>query len=118
MSNEKKSFSTKPLAGKNIEVDKEGHLRNLEDWSEEVAEFIAQEEGIQLTQEHWTVVHLLREFYHTFELSPAMRPLVKYVGIHLGKDKANSIYLLGLFPPSPARIASKIAGLPRPANCL
>jgi tRNA 2-thiouridine synthesizing protein E len=108
----------KQLAGKSIEVDKEGYLRKLNDWSEDIAEFIAQEESIRLTQDHWAVIYLLREFYHTFDVSPAMRPLVKYVGIHLGKDKANSIYLLTLFPPSPARIASKIAGLPRPANCL
>ncbi|EGG95227.1 tRNA 2-thiouridine synthesizing protein E [gamma proteobacterium IMCC1989] len=113
-----KQHNTKQLAGKNIDVDKEGYLRHLDDWSEGVAECIAQEEGIILTQDHWAVINLLREFYHTFDVSPAMRPLVKYVGIHLGKEKANSIYLLTLFPPSPARIASKIAGLPRPANCL
>ena len=111
-------MNTKQLAGKNIEVDKEGYLRNLNDWSEEIAEIIAQEENINLTQDHWAIVHLLREFYKAFDVSPAMRPLVKYVGIHLGKEKANSIYLLTLFPPSPARVASKIAGLPRPANCL
>lgn len=115
---EESPLSTRKLAGKNIEIDKEGHLRKLDDWSEEIAELIAQEEGIILTQDHWAIIHLLREFYETFDVSPAMRPLVKYVGIHLGKEKANSIYLLTLFPPSPARVASKIAGLPRPANCL
>jgi tRNA 2-thiouridine synthesizing protein E len=47
-----------------------------------------------------------------------MRPLVKRTGQALGADKGRSIYLQQLFPPSPARIASKIAGLPRPANCL
>ncbi len=101
-----------------IETDKEGYLENINDWSESIAEHIAQAEALILTQEHWDVIHLLRQFYHEFELSPAMRPLVKYVGLHLGKDKGNSIYLLTLFPPSPAKIASKIAGLPRPANCL
>jgi tRNA 2-thiouridine synthesizing protein E len=47
-----------------------------------------------------------------------MRPLVKYIGQRLGKEKGNSIYLLQLFPGSPAKLASKIAGLPRPENCL
>jgi tRNA 2-thiouridine synthesizing protein E len=108
----------KLLAGKNIAVDKEGYLRNLSDWSEDVASAIAIEESITLCNEHWDIIHLLREFYQSFEISPAMRPLVKYVGIKLGKEKANSIYLLRLFPPSPAKIASKIAGLPRPTNCL
>jgi len=108
----------KTLAGKTISVDKEGYLRNLSEWSEDVASAVALEEGITLSRDHWDIIHLLREFYQTFEVSPAMRPLVKYVGIKLGKEKANSIYLLRLFPPSPAKIASKVAGLPRPTNCL
>jgi len=47
-----------------------------------------------------------------------MRPLVKFVGQELGKDKGNSMYLLTLFPGSPAKLGSKIAGLPKPENCL
>jgi tRNA 2-thiouridine synthesizing protein E len=51
-------------------------------------------------------------------MSPAMRALVKYTEKKLGPEKGRSIYLLNLFPPSPAKVASKIAGLPRPTNCL
>jgi tRNA 2-thiouridine synthesizing protein E len=76
------------------------------------------EEGIELQEPHWEIIYLLRAFYAEFDLSPAMRPLVKYVGIKLGSDKGRSIYLLKLFPGSPAKIASKIAGLPKPDNCL
>ena len=47
-----------------------------------------------------------------------MRALVKYVRLRLGDDKGRSIYLLRLFPGSPAKIGSRIAGLPKPANCL
>lgn len=108
----------KTLGGQLIEVDKEGYLRNLSDWNREIAQSIAVEEDIALSEEHWQVIEALRTFYHTFDTSPAMRPLVKYIGLTLGKEKANSIYLLTLFPPSPAKIASKIAGLPRPTNCL
>ncbi|MFT6101655.1 MAG: tRNA 2-thiouridine synthesizing protein E [Granulosicoccus sp.] len=113
-----KSTIEKSLAGRIIAVDKEGYLCNLAEWSEGVASAIAIEESITLSSDHWDVIHLLREFYQVFDISPAMRPLVKYVGVKLGKEKANSIYLLRLFPPSPAKIASKIAGLPRPTNCL
>lgn len=101
-----------------VELDKEGHLRNLDDWSPAVAEQLASAEGIELTEAHWEVIHLLQDFYREYELSPAMRPLVKYVGQRLGADKGRSIYLMQLFPPSPARVASKIAGLPKPTNCL
>lgn len=97
--------------------DKEGFLTNSESWTEELAKIIAQQEGIELTHEHWEIIWLVREFYQTYDLSPANRPLVKAVKQKLGEEKGNSIYLLTLFPESPAKLASKIAGLPKPANC-
>lgn len=106
------------IDGKTLETDREGYLKQLSDWSPDVAEVLARNEDILLTPEHWEVIEILREFYREFELSPAMRPLVKRVGQKLGPDKGRSIYLMKLFPPSPAKIASKIAGLPRPDNCL
>ncbi|MEP5569869.1 MAG: TusE/DsrC/DsvC family sulfur relay protein [Halioglobus sp.] len=101
-----------------IAFDKEGFLRNLDDWSPEVANQIATNENIQLTPAHWEVLNLLRSYYAEYDASPAMRPLVKYCALKLGGDKGKSIYLLGLFPGSPAKIGSKIAGLPKPENCL
>lgn len=98
--------------------DREGFLRNLADWNPEVAEQIATAEGIALTEAHWEVLQLLREYYREFDDSPAMRPLVKYCALKLGADKGKSIYLMSLFPGSPAKLGSKIAGLPKPDNCL
>ena len=98
--------------------DREGFLRRLEDWTPQVAEQIAAAEGIELGDAHWEVVELLRAFYREFDSSPAMRPLVKYCALHLGREKGRSIYLLSLFPGSPAKLGSKIAGLPKPENCL
>lgn len=101
-----------------VALDKDGYLKQLDDWSPPVAEALAVNEGIKLTADHWEVIHLLRDFYRQYQLSPAMRPLVKYIALHLGQEKASSIYLLKLFPGSPAKIASKLAGLPKPENCL
>lgn len=106
------------VQGRDLATDREGYLRELSDWSPAVAEALARREGIELTDEHWEIIELLRDFYREFELSPAMRPLVKQVGKRLGPDKGRSLHLMKLFPPSPAKIASKIAGLPRPDNCL
>lgn len=101
-----------------LALDKEGFLAELKDWSEPVAEILAGNEGLTLTPPHWEIIHLLRDFYAATEVSPAMRPLVKLVKDSLGKDKGNSIYLMELFGSSPAKIAAKCAGLPRPTNCL
>lgn len=98
--------------------DPEGFLRDLRDWTPEVAEQIAALENIRLTAAHWEILALLRAYYQRFDSSPAMRPLVKWVAQHLGPDKGKSIYLLSLFPGSPAKLGSKIAGLPKPDNCL
>lgn len=101
-----------------INTDKEGFLIDLESWDRDVAEALAYEEGIKLTQEHWELIDLIRDFYQQFEVSPAMRPLIKFIKTRLSTDKANSIYLMTLFPESPAKILAKIAGLPKPENCL
>ena len=98
--------------------DKEGFLRELSDWNPEVAEQIAAAENLALTPAHWEIIELLRSYYQEFDSSPAMRPLVKYCGLKLGADKGKSIYLMSLFPGSPAKLGSKIAGLPKPDNCL
>jgi tRNA 2-thiouridine synthesizing protein E len=98
--------------------DKEGFLCKLDDWTPEIAQQIAVSEGIELTDAHWEIIELLREFYRRFEASPANRALVKFAAQELGSDKGRSIYLMSLFPGSPARLGSKVAGLPKPDNCL
>ena len=100
------------------ETDEEGYLVNLQDWTPQVAELLAEQDGIELTPDHWEVIDVLRTFYQTFEQAPSMRPLVKWVGQRLGQEKGRSIYLMRLFPPSPAKLGCKIAGLPRPHHCI
>lgn len=101
-----------------IEVDKDGFLLDHLQWNENTAEQLAQNEGITLSSAHWELITIIRQFYDEFGISPAMRPLAKYIKLHLGTDKASSIYLMQLFPQSPAKYLAKIAGLPRPENCL
>lgn len=106
------------MATHTVEYDDEGFLKQLDHWSPEVASTIAARENILLTDAHWEIIRLLRDYYQHYEASPAMRPLVSYVRQQLGSEKGKSIYLLTLFPGSPAKIGSKIAGLPKPDNCL
>ena len=101
-----------------LRTDKEGFLLDLSDWNVDIAHKIARANGVQLTENHWEIIALLREFYSKHEISPPMRPLVKQTREALGADKGTSLYLLRLFPGSPAKLAAKIAGLPRPTHCL
>ena len=101
-----------------IALDKDGYLLDLTDWSPAVAESLAEREEIRLSNEHWEILQLLRDFYAEFQLSPATRPLIKYVALKLGPDKGNSLHLNRLFNGTPAKLAAKLAGLPKPTNCL
>lgn len=104
--------------GRHIELDDDGYLRDLAEWNEEVAQALAEREGLTLETAHWEVILLLRDFYREFQLSPATRPLIKYVALKLGAEKGNSLHLNRLFNGTPAKLAAKLAGLPKPSNCL
>lgn len=114
------SSTTKHLQVQNhkIAIDKDGFLEDLSDWNEEVAVELAQQENINLGPPHWEILNLLRIFYQRHQISPATRALVNLVQRELGSDKGTSIYLMKLFRGSPAKMASKIAGLPKPDNCM
>ncbi len=104
--------------GKVIETDAQGYLLNPEDWSEQLAVKIAQLENIELTKAHWEIIHFIRAFYIEYQTSPAIRTLTKAIAYKLGEEQANSRYLYKLFPKGPAKIATKIAGLPKPVRCI
>ncbi|MDH4873745.1 TusE/DsrC/DsvC family sulfur relay protein [Pseudomonas sp. BN515] len=106
------------IDGRSIPLDKDGYLQELADWSPAVANALAVREELELQPEHWEILELLRGFYAEFQLSPANRPLVKYVAQKLGPDKGNSLHLNRLFKGAPAKLAAKLAGLPKPTNCL
>ena len=95
-----------------------GYLDSLPPWQPEQAQAIAQSEGEVLQQEHIEVLLAARHFYQQYGFSPSMRPLCKVVSEQLGLDKGRSIYLLQLFPGSPAKLVAKYAGLPAPKNCI
>lgn len=104
--------------GQQFETDKHEYLVNLDDWNEELALYIASLENITMTDDHWEVVNFVRKFYIEFKTSPAIRLLVKSMAKEFGPDKGNSIYLYKLFPKGPAKQATRIAGLPKPAKCI
>ncbi|WP_070887741.1 TusE/DsrC/DsvC family sulfur relay protein [Pseudomonas sp. D2-3] len=111
-------MSTLIVNDRPIELDKDGYLLDLQAWSVEVATALAEREALELSAEHWEILELLRAFYAEFQLSPANRPLIKYVALKLGPDKGNSLHLNRLFNGTPAKLAAKLAGLPKPTNCL
>lgn len=101
-----------------VPLDKHGYLAEPALWTEALAQAFAEAENITLSEAHWEVIWFVREFYQEFQTSPAIRLLVKAMAQKLGADKGNSKYLFLLFPEGPAKQATRIAGLPKPAKCL
>jgi tRNA 2-thiouridine synthesizing protein E len=104
--------------GRQIDTDAQGYLLHLDDWSEALAEQIAVNETIELSEAHWEVIRFVRDFYLEYNTSPAIRALVKAMARRYGEHKGNSRYLYRLFPKGPAKQATKIAGLPKPVKCI
>lgn len=104
--------------GFEIPTDKQGYLLDYKQWSDDLAPVIAQQDEMKLTVEHWEVINFVRNFYLTYNTSPAIRALTKAMKAEFGEEKANSRYLYRLFPEGPAKQATKYAGLPKPARCI
>ncbi len=106
------------FSGKTYEVDEEGYLINLDEWSPELAVHFASKDGMTLTDNHWEVINFLREYYQEYQIAPMIRVLVKAIGKKLGPEKGNNKYLYELYPEGPAKQACKYAGLPKPTGCV
>lgn len=99
-----------------IATDNDGYLRNLSDWNQDIAALIAEQADIGLSPAHWQVLNLILDFYQQYDINPAMRILIKLW--RQLDDNASSMQLMQLFGQSPLKLACKIAGLPKPTNCL
>ena len=107
------------LAGIELEVDEDGYLKHLQDWSPDIAQALAQQQHLTLTQAHWEIINAIRDFYSQYQRSPTTRVLLKYLAQQLGAQKSSSIYVMQLFGGgTPAKSIAKLAGLPKPPNCI
>ena len=84
----------------------------------EIAEKMANDDDIELSDEHWDVINFLREYYEEYQIAPAVRVLIKAIKKSMGPEIGNNKYMYELFPYGPAKQACKIAGLPKPTGCV
>ncbi len=95
-----------------VETDAEGFLVDPRQWTPELAEEIARENGVpELTPAHWLVVNFMRERFLETGTTPTIRSLGKESGVSVRE-------LYQLFPKGPAKLAAKIAGIPKPHGCM
>ncbi len=99
--------------GKEIETTPMGFLVSIDDWNENVANVIADDEGITLTDKHWDVINYLRdEYINNGGNQPNTRNMTKAMAKAWGEKKIDAKVLYDLFPGNPSKQAGRIGGLP------
>ncbi|MFI5286973.1 MAG: TusE/DsrC/DsvC family sulfur relay protein [Candidatus Dormibacteria bacterium] len=90
----------------------EGFFLDPSQWSEAMVPALAAQEGISdLTDRHWQVVRFMRNEYLEKGTGPTVRVLGKASGVSIKE-------LYDLFPKGPAKVAARIAGIPKPRGCI
>jgi TusE/DsrC/DsvC family sulfur relay protein len=100
------------IAAHDVELDDEGFFVHPDQWTEDMAPELARREGIEpLTDEHWKVIRFMRDEYAVKGAVPTVRVLGKSSGVSVKE-------LYQLFPKGPAKVAARIAGIPKPHGCI
>lgn len=104
--------TTTTVAAKDVELNDEGFFVHPEQWAEDMAPELARRDGIdELTDRHWQVLRFMRTEYFAKGTGPTVRVLGKASGVSIKE-------LYQLFPKGPAKIAARIAGIPKPRGCI
>ena len=96
---------------KEVPMTEEGYVVNAADWTPELAEQLAAEAKIALSDRHWVVINFCRKDFEENGTAPGLRRITKVGGVPTKE-------LYKLFPGGPGKLASKISGLPKPASCV
>ncbi|MCB0861571.1 MAG: TusE/DsrC/DsvC family sulfur relay protein [Solirubrobacterales bacterium] len=100
------------ISGRPIDVNDEGFLTEPDQWTREMAVELARDAGIdELTPQHWQVIDFIRKEYFEKGTGPTVRVLGKTSGVSVKE-------LYQLFPKGPAKVAAKVAGIPKPRGCI
>jgi TusE/DsrC/DsvC family sulfur relay protein len=96
----------------NIALNDEGFMTDPNEWTKEIAETIAKQEGIEtLTGDHWKIIDFCRETGLASGASPTLRQITTGTGLSTKE-------LFKLFPKGPAKKVAKISGLGKPEGCV
>lgn len=103
---------TATFAGYEVEVDHEGYMQRPEQWNKEIAQDVANDVGLgTLTDRHWKVIEFMRAKFIETGTAPSIRSLGKESGVPVKE-------LYQLFSKGPAKLAARVAGIPKPRGCV
>jgi len=103
-------MNTKTIAGVQVNVSDDGYLEDMNQWNKDIANEIAAEIGIKLTDKHFEVINYLRE-----RTAAGEALTIRKVG-QSGVVDIKQLYVL--FPKGPLKFSAKIAGIKKPTSCV
>jgi tRNA 2-thiouridine synthesizing protein E len=96
----------------NISLNDEGFMTDPNEWTQEIAEAIARQEGIEeLNGDHWKIIDFCRETGLESGSAPTLRQITTGTNVTTKE-------LFKLFPKGPAKKVAKISGLGKPEGCV
>lgn len=103
-------MAQKTIAGATIDLNDEGYFTDHSQWTREIANELAKEEGLELTDKHFEVLEFLRDGHQKGEVLTIRK---------VGKSGITDIKgFYQLFPGGPLKLSSKLAGIPKPSSCV
>lgn len=105
------------VGGETLELD-DGFLPEGSAWNEEIARAFAADDGLELSEESWEAIGLLRELFFQTGQAPHNKVLLnRYAELKGIERKEATQRFYALFPLGPVAQAARIAGLPKPRRC-
>lgn len=91
--------------------DKLERILQLGDWDQNDTSVKAIKEGVMLTYEHWAVVDYLQKYFLEHGWPNTAKDMVRVLDEEFSEQGGRK-FLYQLFPASPIKQATRIAGLP------
>lgn len=98
--------------GQEVLTDPEGYILNMDEWSEDFARALAEQEKLVLTDEHWDVIRFIREYYDDHQVQAQVRDMIRHFRAAWGPERGTNHHLHDLFPMGgPQKQGNRLAGM-------
>ena len=102
------------VANQDVMTDQEGYIQDMDQWSADYALALAKVEGLTLNDDHWQIIHYIRDYFVENQVQATVRHMIKHFREVWGPERGNNHYLHDLFPKGgPQKQGNRLAGIRR-----